>query len=68
MSVRMLLHSLVSAVVSTIVVMVLAWIANMVAPNRYRNAVTVVKVILLLLIWLPIIISVVHGVIDLIPF
>lgn len=66
--IRSLLLSLVSAIVSTVVVVVLVWVAGLVTPGSYQKWIKVVKVVLLLLIWLPLVIGVVTRLINQIPF
>lgn len=66
--IRNLLHSLTNAGVATLVILVLSRAANLVTPVRHQKWITVVRMILLLLIWTQLVLSVIHQIINMILF
>jgi len=64
--IRNLLNSLLGAVVATAVVMIIAWVLKLALPHKIHVWIKVVEVILLVLIWAPIVLDVLHKLINLI--
>lgn len=56
------------AVVYTIVVEVIAWLASLIVPTRFQVWITVFKVIALLIIWVPFLLRVLTLLINMVPF